>query len=81
MLTKETLLSYLESCFGNEENEIATENKGGAGKGLFMIIENSDLVIFNIKEGVKTEVIALFNMDVNKTKQHRTPSFHYFLTN
>ena len=51
-------------------------NKGGAGKGLFIISESSDLVIYNVARGRKTEVIALFDLDPLKEK--KTTSLHYF---
>jgi hypothetical protein len=50
--------------------------KGGAGRGLHQIIENSDLTIFNVKKGIRTEVICLFNIDGQKREAQ--PSFHYF---
>ena len=37
--------------------------KGGAGRGLKMMIDNSDLTIFNIHKGKQTEVISLFNLE------------------
>lgn len=74
-LTKETIIEYLESCYQGRE-DIQKANKGGAGRGLHQIIENSDLTIFNVKKGVKTEVISLFNLESGR-KEHN-PSFHYF---
>jgi CRP-like cAMP-binding protein len=76
-LTKEVIISYLESCYYGNAG-ILNANKGGAGRGLHQIIENSDLTIFNVKKGVKTEVISLFSLDVGR-KEHK-PSFHYFFT-
>lgn len=74
-LTKEIIIQYLESCYHGKAGSL-NANKGGAGRGLHQIIENSDLTIFNVKKGVKTEVISLFNLEAGK-KEHR-PSFHYF---
>jgi len=54
------------------------KTKGGAGQGLFEVIETSDLVVINVKPKVRTEVIAIFNIDPNKPKTPQTTSFHYF---
>jgi CRP-like cAMP-binding protein len=74
-LTKELIIQYLESCYQGKAGSL-NANKGGAGRGLHQIIENSDLTIFNVKKGVKTEVISLFSLETAR-KEHR-PSFHYF---
>lgn len=74
-----TLLRYLENSYSAQQEDInARENKGGAGRGLYQIVENSDLVVFNVVPGQKTEVIALFNVEV-KEKSAQTPSFHLFI--
>lgn len=75
-LTAETILKYLESCYGDRAGELNKE-KGGAGRGLHQIIENSTLVVFNVAPGKRTEVIALFYI-VPGDKRERTPQFHYF---
>jgi CRP-like cAMP-binding protein len=74
-LSKGTLLKYLESNYQGKEIE-GHSGKGGAGKGLHQIVENSDLTIFNVKKNDKTEVISLFSVDRNESES--TPSFHYF---
>ncbi len=74
-LTKELIIQYLESCYQGKAGSLNV-NKGGAGRGLHQIIENSDLTIFNVKKGVKTEVISLFSLEAGR-KEHK-PSFHYF---
>lgn len=74
----ETLLNYLERNYsGNLET--GEKGKGGAGKGLHIIIENSDLVVFNVHKNVCTEVIALFNLDPSQMGDESKPSFHFFL--
>lgn len=77
-LTAETLLRYLESCYGGKAGSL-NEGKGkaGAGRGLHQIIENSTLVIFNVKPKKRTEVIALFSI-VPGDKRERPPQFHFF---
>jgi hypothetical protein len=54
--------------------------KGGAGRGLHMLIESSDLTIFNVKKQVKTEVIVLFNLEAAAQKREVVPTFHFFFT-
>ena len=79
-LDANTLFRYLERCYsgsGSLNDDI--NNKGGGGRGLHQIIENSNLVVFNINPGKRTEVIALFNTDV-KSVAHRSPNLHYFKT-
>lgn len=72
---RQTILDYLESCYSGQAGTLQ-QNKGGAGRGLFQIMQISDLVIWNVKAKVKTEVIVLFNLD--KPKNDNTTSFHYF---
>jgi CRP-like cAMP-binding protein len=77
MLKGETILDYLNSCYSGQAGEL-NKQKGGAGRGLHQIIENSDLVVFNISPRMRTEVIALFQVDV-KSNPEKTPSFHLFI--
>lgn len=74
-LTKEIIIDYLMSCY-NGQAGIMNEKKGGAGRGLHQIIEAADLTIFNVKKGVRTEVISLFYIDGQRREAQ--PSFHYF---
>lgn len=76
-LTRDIILTYLDSCYGGRAGSLNAE-KGGAGMGLFQLIGTSDLVIFNVSPRVKTEVIALFNIDLKISKSIKYPSFHYF---
>jgi CRP-like cAMP-binding protein len=74
---KDTIFKYLETnYFADEGKEVIHEGKGGAGKGLFMITESADLVIYNVSPRSKTEVIVLFDLDPSKEK--KSTSLHYF---
>jgi hypothetical protein len=73
----EIILDYLKSCYSGQAGEL-NKQKGGAGRGLHQIVENSDLVVFNISPRMRTEVIALFQVDT-KTNSEKTPSFHLFI--
>lgn len=78
-LNGKTILRYLEHNYeGTAAALNAQENKGGAGRGLHQIVENSDLVIFNIDPGKRTEAIALFNVEINQSAQ-KNPAFHLFI--
>lgn len=77
-LSKKVVTDYLRSCYGGQAGELNKE-KGGAGRGLHMIIESSDLTIFNVKKKQRTEVICLFNLDRAQDDQVQ-PSFHLFMT-
>ncbi len=68
-LTFETLFSYLNNCYQGTPRH-SEEGKGGAGRGLHQIVENSDYTIFNISKGVKTEVISLFYLDARSEEVH-----------
>lgn len=60
-LTKEIIISYLKKNLQGQDSH--SSSKGGAGKGLFMIVSNSDLTVFNIQKGRRTEVICLFELE------------------
>lgn len=74
-LTKDIIINYLDSCYAGQAGSLNT-GKGGAGRGLHQIVENSDLTIFNVKPGQRTEVISIFFTETNKKEPN--PSFHYF---
>jgi CRP-like cAMP-binding protein/CheY-like chemotaxis protein len=78
-LTPDTLLTYLEHNYAGSAAHLNEKGKkAGAGRGLHQIVENSNLVVFNIDPGKKTEVIALFNAE-NKEAAGKNPSFHLFI--
>lgn len=77
-LQRETILKYLKSCYDGTAG-VLNENKGGAGRGLHQIIENTDITVFNVKKGVRTEVICLFNLEPAKDRE-QIPTFHYFFS-
>jgi CRP-like cAMP-binding protein len=79
-LDGKVIVNYLESVYQNRAGSL-NQQKGGAGRGLHMIVEMSDLVIFNLKPQVKTEVIALFSLE-NKEREEQslnTAKLHYFV--
>ncbi len=76
-LSMDVILNYLKSCYEGRAGSL-NQHKGGAGRGLHQIIENSDLVVFNIHPRQQTEVIAIFSVD---PKEAVAPfaSFHLFI--
>ncbi len=72
------LFDYLERNYSGTSADPQLAGKGGAGRGLHLITENSDLVVFNVKSGVQTEVIAFFNLDPKSKVDGLNPSFHFF---
>lgn len=73
-----TLLTYLERNYAGGENPQETRGRGGAGRGLHQIVENSDLLIINVRPKFRTEMIALFNLDPQAKEHEGRPSLHYF---
>lgn len=71
------LLDYLEKNAKSTGENFQVEGKGGAGRGLHQIINTSDLVVFNVKDNAKTEVIAFFSLDPN-AKDEWPRQFHFF---
>ncbi len=74
-LTKSVLQSYLQKNFQGEET--GSVGKGGAGKGLYMMITCSDFVVFNVKARKKTEVICFFQLERSRDDDPQ-PTFHLF---
>lgn len=72
------LLDYLERNYAQGAAVAQDAGKGGAGRGLHQIVECSDLVVFNVQRGVRTEVVALFNLDISAGAEGAGPSFHFF---
>jgi hypothetical protein len=78
-LRRDTVLEYLASCYQGRAGELNNpEERGGAGRGLHQIVETSDLVVFNVRNGLRSEVIALFNLGAAAATTATQPSFHFF---
>ena len=74
-LTKNALQSYLQKNYLGQDTGSA--EKGGAGKGLYMIITTSDFVVFNVKPQKRTEVICFFQLERTQNEESQ-PTFHLF---
>lgn len=75
-LKASTLFDYLKSCYGGQAGSLNQE-KGGAGRGLHQIVENSDLLVLNLRPGKKTEVIAVISLESRELTE-RTPLIQIF---
>lgn len=77
---RDTVLDYLESHLSAKPNRFQQKkSKGGAGLGLYQILSTADLVVLNVKKKVRTEVIALINVNPDRRQRKKMSSFHYFL--
>ena len=77
-LTKDVVMRYLRSCTqGAAGGGGSDPGKAGAGRGLKMLIDSSDLTVFNIAPRRRTEVICLFNLEANAERAAQ-PTFHLF---
>ncbi len=78
-LTKSTILKYVSSLYqDSSQNLNDNQDKGGAGKGMYLIMRLADLVIFNVLPTTRTEVLAIFNLEKNKDQDLNLPAFHFF---
>lgn len=75
-LKASTLFKYLQSCYGGQAGTLNT-GKGGAGRGLHQIVENSDLLVLNLRPGQKTEVIAVISLE-SREGLERSPLIQIF---
>ena len=76
-LRREVIYKYLKSCYTDQAGQLQ-ENKGGAGRGLHQIIENSDLTVFNVQSKKVSEVISLFQVDAKDGASSLASTLHYF---
>lgn len=79
-LTRETLIDYLDSCYNGRAGELNEESaeKGGAGRGLHIMVESADLTVFQVKRGVQTRVVSYFWQKENPFGENPQLSFTYF---
>ncbi len=79
-LTRDTLINYLDSCYSGRAGEINEKSpaKGGAGRGLHLIVESADLTVFQVKKGVCTRVVSYFWQKENPLGVNPQLSFTYF---
>jgi len=68
-LERGTVLRYLHKCLHAEQQ--IDRKVGGAGLGLYLMVNSSTTVYFNVLPGVATEAVTTFNLDSPKLQlQH-----------
>jgi hypothetical protein len=78
-LTAETVRDYLRRCFDMGLNQIEAKS-GGAGMGLYFIVEALNKVIINISPGKGTEVIGIIDISGSyRDYAEHYKSFHIFV--
>ncbi len=68
-LERSTVLRYLHKCLHAEQQ--IDRKVGGAGLGLYLMVNSATTVFFNVLPGVATEAVTTFNLDSPKVQlQH-----------
>ena len=73
-LERATVLSYLHKCLHSEQQ--IDRKVGGAGLGLYMMVNAASCVLFNLLPGVATEVVCIFDLEVPKMQLEQLGFFH-----
>ena len=76
-LSKKVIIEYLENNYLGTGGQF-DDSKGGGGHGLHLMVESTDLLIFNVRKDTKTEVIALFQIGKTGSSDGNNPSFQFF---
>ncbi len=63
-LERNTVLRYLHKCLHAEQQ--IDRKVGGAGLGLYLMVNSATTVFFNVLPGVATEAITMFNLETPK---------------
>jgi hypothetical protein len=63
-LERSTVLRYLHKCLHAEQQ--IDRKVGGAGLGLYLMVNSSTTVYFNVLPGVATEAVCVFDLEVPK---------------
>ena len=63
-LDRSTVLRYLHKCLGSEQQ--IDRKAGGAGLGLYLMVNASTAVTFHVVPGIATEVLCVFDLEVTK---------------
>jgi hypothetical protein len=68
-LERSTVLRYLHKCLHAEQQ--IDRKVGGAGLGLYLMVNSATTVFFNVLPGIATEAVTTFNLDTPKVQlQH-----------
>jgi hypothetical protein len=73
-LERATVLRYLHKCLHSEQQ--IDRKLGGAGLGLYMMVNAASCVLFNVLPGVATEVVCIFDLESPKMQLEQIGFFH-----
>ncbi len=73
-LERNTVLRYLHKCLHAEQQ--IDRKAGGAGLGLYLMVNSASTVYFNVLPGVATEATCVFDLETPKLQVERFGFFH-----
>jgi PEGA domain len=73
-LERTTVLRYLHKCLHAEQQ--IDRKVGGAGLGLYLMVNSATDVLFNVLPGVATEVVCVFDLESPKLQLEKLGFFH-----
>jgi hypothetical protein len=73
-LERGTVLRYLHKCLHAEQQ--IDRKAGGAGLGLYLMVNSASTVYFNVLPGVATEATCVFDLETPKIQVERFGFFH-----
>ncbi|MEO6774489.1 MAG: PEGA domain-containing protein [Kofleriaceae bacterium] len=73
-LERGTVLRYLHKCLHAEQQ--IDRKVGGAGLGLYLMVNSASSVLFNVLPGVATEVVCVFDLEMPKMQLEQIGFFH-----
>jgi hypothetical protein len=73
-LERSTVLRYLYKCLHAEQQ--IDRKVGGAGLGLYLMVNSATTVYFNVLPGVATEAVCVFDLDAAKLQLERFGFFN-----
>jgi hypothetical protein len=65
-LERNTVLRYLYKCLHAPPDQQIDNKQGGAGLGLYLMVNSATTVYFNVLPGVATEAVCVFDLDTPK---------------
>ncbi|MEO8840489.1 MAG: PEGA domain-containing protein [Kofleriaceae bacterium] len=73
-LERATVLRYLHKCLHAEQQ--IDRKVGGAGLGLYLMVNSATIVLFNVLPKVATEVVCVFDLEMPKMQLEEIGFFH-----
>lgn len=69
-LERNTVLRYLYKCLHAPADQQIDRKQGGAGLGLYLMVNSATTVFFNVLPGVATEAVCVFDLESPKLQLH-----------